>query len=318
MAVPQERQPKSNRPISFEWFATEEPRYAQMNKAIIESALQSVGNGDYVLDNCCAVGVNTKIIVDYLKSHAVKSDVIGTDINPLDLEKARRREPRAMFLRVNATSLRNLPSSFFRVGFLLNAIHEIQGATTKVIDGVEQEVDNKELAIKELFRVVKRGGEVVIVSGFTSEMFNFPDRPRGAREETIKHGELRKRAIAKLGQKDPNKPAFTPLLTKQYLDWIRNAGFIDITVEKIQQNYDTNSMKLIGEDPGWLWGTYQDMANAENISDEKKRDAFHAALDELQAEYETEHPGKLRPYPRMFVVIRARKPGLNEPMPQSA
>lgn len=298
---------RPNRPLSFEYFS-HEPRYVAMNTELVNSFMQGLQDGDIIFDIACGTGGNTKIAQKTVQEAGVQAAFVAIDMNHYDLTIAKKNVPGAYFVQADATRL-PFRSNIARKAMLAHVIHEVNGTSTRIVDGVEQEVDNKDLAIEEMLRICKPGGDVMMISGFTGEMFNFPDRPRGAREEVSKHNEVRKRSFEKLGQeRDKTKKSFTPLPSQEYIDKLAKAGFVNITTSVVYQPYDSASMRLIGEDPGWLRGTFQDMTNTETISPEKKRDAYLAAIDEMETEYNEKYPREPLLYPRNFVVFKAGKP----------
>lgn len=303
--------PKPPRPLSFEWFATGAKGYLEMNRERITAALANVKDGDIVLDDGCAIGLNLTIVADILEARGIRARLVGTDINDQDLQKGIAREDRVEFMHMDATDLKIIPNSV-AVGFLLHAIHEIQGKSTRTINGVEQEVDNKDLAFQELFLAVKPGGNVVVASGFTAEVFNLPKELgyKSYREEVKKFNHLQQIAFSLLDEeRDRGKKAFEQLPTKEYTEKMADAGFVNIATEQVYQPYEYEDMLLIGEDSGWLRGFFQTMTNAQSHNLEERWWAFKRALEIVRDEaiQKGEPPPK---YPRMFAWITAEKPEL--------
>lgn len=299
---------------TFDYFA-QIPEYDRMNTKKIRDFLLGVKPGERILDMACASGRNTLKVIEYLKTFGIDAEVTGIDINADDLVIAVQLVPDANFIHADATNLRGIPSEYFSRALFFNAWHEIQGKSKRVVNGTEQEVENKDLALQELFRVLQPGAQAMFISGFTRGVFTFPsitdqkERTRRSRQEWIRHDEIRKATFAELGeQKAEGVAAFEVLGEDQVIEKLTSAGFVDIKVENIEINLDLEAMRRIGDDEKWYDGMLQDMTNRERHGFQEARRAYNAVLDRIEAEHNRLHPGEPLLFSRVFKVFTVRKP----------
>lgn len=307
-----EKRPNPYRPFTYAVF-DHDPAYREVQEQMLRTTIISPDDANgYVLDLGCATGGNTKLLTQMYEEQGIPIHIIGADIDRSAISVAQHQTTNSEFvthtyLQTDATKLA-LPDNSIRRVFFLGAFHEIQGKD-------ETGREKKDLALEEVFRALEPGGELIIISGFTKEVFDFNDEITGKsarRTEFMKHGKIRVNAMDKLGQKKAKSSTEFELLGQNdVISKLQQAGFEidsdnDVTITK--GNMTIDSMRAIGEDLMWTQGTFQDMENTEAISPYAKREAYQQALDEMEKESHLDNSAAPLLFPRNFYMFRARKP----------
>lgn len=323
-----DRRPDPNRPFTYAVY-DQDPVNRAINQQLLFPTISRDDAGKIVLDLGCSTGGNTQMLADAYEKNIISVAIIGMDINQQSLQHAIKTVKDNEYVGVtfefgDATNL-PLYDSYIGKAYFTGILHELQG-TMMVTDqnGDEQVVEKKDRALQELYRVMEPGAELLMISAFTKELFNFDfidtaDDRRTSKTEFTRHGRAREAAMLKLGKaKDRTKPPFEVLSTEQMAKKLQQAGFLiyettDITTERADLTID--SMRAIAEDEMYIQGIFQDMLDTESIDLPTKREAYQQVLDEMEAKHATNwqqtHPGEAIPpllFPRNFVLFKARKP----------
>ncbi len=119
-----------------------------------KSALKmlNIKKSSNILDICCGTGDFTRII----RRISPKSKVIGLDFSSKMIEKAKQKQPREVFIYADCTNMpfKQEEFDYITVGFGL------------------RNVENRLLALKEIYRVLKIGGKFLHLD-FTGSIENF-------------------------------------------------------------------------------------------------------------------------------------------------
>ena len=200
------------------------PRYGQlMARGIIEAIPE--GMRAKVLDIACRTGCPA---LDILKRLDVASQVIAIDRDAALLDIARRRA---------------LDDAGRRVFFKVEAVESL-GFGDEVFDVVAgnlaiASIEDPDTALGEVFRVLKKGGQLVIARPLAGSFTEVVDmfRELALRDD---NDELRERLTA-LEERYPTAGAFAA--------WVRAAGFAEPTVEQTQLRLPFRSAGELFGDP---------------------------------------------------------------------
>jgi ubiquinone/menaquinone biosynthesis C-methylase UbiE len=298
-----------SRPFTYAHFDND-PTNREVNQRLLLPTVGKTDGVQYILEVGCANGANVQMLLDEHAKKTAPAIFTSLDIDQAAIESAHRNVKsnniaRVSFVVGDATQLPIADETQESVYFT-GIYHELQGKN-------EKGEDKQALALSELFRVLKPGGRLILVSAFTWETFS-------SRIELARQGRIRTREI--LGAiKDPDLEPFELAPNKEVVSQLHAAGFEvtddDITIE--YTNFTINSQRTIAEDYEYIRGTAQDWVLPEGMDLRHVRKAYHESLDEEEQDFkktnekliaEKKEPIAELVYPRGVTRIIARKPEL--------
>jgi ubiquinone/menaquinone biosynthesis C-methylase UbiE len=127
----------------LEFFAEPIRGLGKNNKYLVEKILRYINDGKYL-----EVGCGTGTLLNLLKEHNEKLDIIGIDISEWILNIAKQKYPD---ISVQLASVTDLP-------------FENEKFDCIIVNGVIEYVQDTEKQFEELYRVLKPGGYLIIVT----------------------------------------------------------------------------------------------------------------------------------------------------------
>lgn len=309
-----DKRPNPYRPFTYELFDYD-PANRKLNEALLLPTIARRDTVQNILDVGCATGANAQMIINELGRQKTPAVFTGLDFDESAVRAAGRYVEgndvvTASFVRGDVTQI-PIEDKTQDTIYFTGIYHELQG---------EDENGNslQEKALAEIYRVLKPGGTLILVSAFTRETFS-------ERTELARQMKVRERAQKLLGvERDRSVTPFKLDPNSEVLANLQKAGFHASDEDIVIQTafYTVDSQRAIAEDIEYNRGTAMNWKLPEGIGLEHVREAYHQSLDEEEREFANENRERIERgeepvpellYPRHVTRIIARKP-LSEPL----